>query len=111
MRNSVALEAWGARDVRSGYCSLGRGVSPPKEVLVTDLARTMWRLGLCLLLALVADSSWAQQSASARQAVPVDPIPAILEAFRSHSIVALGEGIHGNEQGHAFRLSLIRDSR
>jgi hypothetical protein len=25
--------------------------------------------------------------------------------------VALGEGFHGNEQGHAFRLALIRDSR
>jgi hypothetical protein len=26
-------------------------------------------------------------------------------------VVALGEGSHGNEQGHAFRLSLIRDPR
>jgi hypothetical protein len=44
-------------------------------------------------------------------AVPVEPIPAILDAFRSHRVVALGEGRHGNEQGHAFRLSLIRDPR
>lgn len=26
-------------------------------------------------------------------------------------VIALGEGAHGNEQGHAFRLSLIRDPR
>jgi hypothetical protein len=25
--------------------------------------------------------------------------------------VALGEGDHNNEQGHAFRLTLLRDSR
>jgi hypothetical protein len=44
-------------------------------------------------------------------AVPVEPIGAILDAFRSHFVVALGEGLHGNEQGHAFRLALIRDPR
>src|SRR5438874_6807185 len=39
-------------------------------------------------------------------------MPAIAEAFRSHRIVALGnvEG-RGNEQCHAFQLSLIRDPR
>jgi hypothetical protein len=45
------------------------------------------------------------------RAVPIDPISGILDAFRSHHIVALGEGAHGNEQGHAFRLALIRDPR
>ena len=43
--------------------------------------------------------------------IPVEPIAAILEAFQTHPIVALGEGPHGNEQGHAFRLALIRDPR
>jgi hypothetical protein len=41
-------------------------------------------------------------------ATPVEPIAEILKAFQSHPIVALGEGTHGNEQGHAFRLSLVR---
>ena len=41
---------------------------------------------------------------------PLEPITAILDAFRSHGIVAIGEA-HGNEQGHAFRLGLIRDPR
>jgi hypothetical protein len=44
-------------------------------------------------------------------AVPVDPFGAILDAFGSHSIVALGEGEHNNEQGHSFRVSLIRHPR
>jgi hypothetical protein len=42
-------------------------------------------------------------------AVPLEPVEAILEALRSHAIVALDAGDHGNEQGHAFRLSLVRD--
>jgi hypothetical protein len=44
-------------------------------------------------------------------AVRLDPVSAILDAFRTHAVVALGEGPHGNEQGHAFRLSLVRDPR
>jgi len=46
-----------------------------------------------------------------RAAEPQDPITAILRAFETHSLVALGEGSHGNEQGHALRLRLIRDPR
>ena len=46
-----------------------------------------------------------------RSATRVDPISGILDAFRSHQIVALGEGIHGNNQAHAVRLALIRDPR
>jgi hypothetical protein len=49
--------------------------------------------------------------AGRRPAVPSDAVAAIVDAFRSHPIVALGEGPHGNEQGYAFRLSLIRDRR
>ena len=51
------------------------------------------------------------QPPSRASAVPLDPIDAILEAFQSHQIVALGEGAHNNLQGHAFRLDLIRDRR
>lgn len=52
----------------------------------------------------------AEQSPPARAAQPIEPIGAIIEAFRSHSVVALGED-HGNEQGHAFRIRLLRDPR
>src|SRR5690242_17492775 len=44
-------------------------------------------------------------------AVPADPVTTILDAFSRHDLVALGEGAHRNEQGHAFRLALIRDPR
>ena len=35
----------------------------------------------------------------------------ILDAFRTHPLVALGEGQHWNLQGHAYRMSLIHDRR
>src|SRR5262245_59739652 len=46
-----------------------------------------------------------------RPAVPLDPIAAVLDAFRTHEIVALGEGRHNNQQGFAFRMALVRDPR
>lgn len=51
------------------------------------------------------------QAGPPRALTPVEPIAAILDAFQTHPIVALGEGPHGNEQGHAFRLALIRHPR
>ena len=41
---------------------------------------------------------------------PVEPIGAILDAFKTHSLVAMSDA-HGNEQNHAFRLTLVRDPR
>ena len=74
-----------------------------------------WRgLGVLLVLfsVVAAAPSCAQQSAPPRPAVAIEPINAILDAFRSHSIVALSDGTtHGDEQSHAFRLALIRDPR
>ena len=66
---------------------------------------------LSLLSAFAAAPIVAPQGAPPRPAVALEPIEAVLEAFRSHAVVALGEGAHGNLQGHDFRLSLIRDSR
>ena len=40
-----------------------------------------------------------------------DPIAGIVDAFKTHDVVALGEGNHGNEQGAAFRAKLYRDPR
>ena len=42
---------------------------------------------------------------------PRNAIDGILDAFAVYDVVALGEGPHGNEPGHSFRLSLIRDAR
>jgi len=45
-------------------------------------------------------------------AIPENPVDVVLEAFRTHPIVALGEGVsHGDETAYQFRLALIRDPR
>ena len=49
-------------------------------------------------------------SATAQAPAPVEPIAAVLEAFKTHSLVAMSDA-HGNRQSHAFRLALIRDPR
>lgn len=68
-------------------------------------------VALCSALPVFAAASiLAQETATPRPAVPIEPIAAIIDAFRTHNVVALGEP-HGNEQGHAFRLALIRDPR
>lgn len=50
----------------------------------------------------------AQSSAVPQGAVPLEPTAAILGAFRTHDVVALGDN-EGSEQGHAFRIALVRD--
>jgi hypothetical protein len=66
--------------------------------------------GFTVLLTVTAASSPAQQSSPPRPAVPLEPVPAIVDAFRSHSVVAVTAG-HGQERGYAFLLSLVRDPR
>jgi hypothetical protein len=51
------------------------------------------------------------QDVPRRPAVRVDPVSTIIDAFATYPVVALGEGAHGNVQGHAFRLALFRDPR
>src|SRR5687768_15932203 len=54
----------------------------------------------------------AQEPAPTRRAVPVEPIAAILEAFRTHEVVGLSPGeSHGDERGSAFVVSMLRDPR
>ena len=62
------------------------------------------------LLGLSAGIAAHTQSAPALPAAPRDPIAAIIEAFRTHPLVAVGDN-HGNVQVNAFRLALIRDAR
>jgi hypothetical protein len=62
---------------------------------------------VCACAAIVVS---AQTPTSPQAAVPRDPIAAIAEAFKTHQLVAVGDN-HGNVQGHAFRLALIRDPR
>src|ERR1041384_4998482 len=65
-------------------------------------------LQVAFTLALVIGSA---QPSAANPAIPLDPITAVLEAFRAHNIVALGDGAHNSEQSHTFRIALIRDPR
>ena len=66
---------------------------------------------VCLALSSqLLTSRGSAQTEVPKPAVPVEPIGAIVEAFRSNSIVALGDA-HGNQQAQAFLKSLIRDAR
>ena len=58
---------------------------------------------------IIASGAQAPQP-DAKAAVPIDPVTAIVDAFKTHQIVAIGDN-HGNNQGHAFRLALIRAPR
>jgi hypothetical protein len=68
-------------------------------------------LSIAAVMVTAAAIGGGAQSAERRPAAGIEPIAAIIEAFRSHAIVGLGEGPHNNEQGHRFRLALIRDPR
>jgi len=61
--------------------------------------RRAWS-GLVVLCACLTAAAAARQSAP-REAVPVDAITGILDAFKNHQIVALSDA-HGNAQAHAF---------
>jgi hypothetical protein len=52
----------------------------------------------------------AQQAAIRRPAVPLNPIAAIVDAFRSHALVAFSDA-HGNRELSAFTLDVVRDGR
>jgi hypothetical protein len=59
----------------------------------------------------VSSTLLTRQHTPPKPATAAEPETAIIQAFNTYSVVALGEGDHGNEQGHAFRLALLRDPR
>jgi hypothetical protein len=63
-----------------------------------------------VLFAVFAAAAAVFAQSAPRPAVPVEPVGAILDAFRTHALVALADE-HGSEQGNAFRMALIRDAR
>jgi hypothetical protein len=68
----------------------------------------------CFVAATTLVAHGADPQAQDRTRTPamrLDPTEVILDAFKTYRVVALGEGAHGNVQGHAFRLALIRDPR
>jgi hypothetical protein len=78
---------------------------------VGEALRLRLTMGALFFGTVMVASNCASQVTRPRPAMPVEPIAAILDAFETHDVVALGEGMHGNEQGHIFRLSLLRDPR
>jgi hypothetical protein len=54
--------------------------------------------------------SSAQVDSRLRPATPLDPISAILDAFVTHDVVALGD-VHHDAQLHELRMKLIEDPR
>jgi hypothetical protein len=92
----------------------GAGPAPTARPLAQMLATTHVRAKDSMYFATGSGAGaafTAQTAVPLRPAVPLEPISAILEAFRTHAVVALGEGPHNNLQSHAFRLALIRDPR
>jgi hypothetical protein len=68
-------------------------------------------LGLAVVLAAYEVLLAGGQGQIRRNAVPLEAVAAIVSAFEAHSIVALGEQGHGNQQSHDLRIRLLRDER
>ena len=63
-----------------------------------------------LAVILAIGSFAAAQSQPSRPAMPIEPISAIVQQFKSHSVVALGDN-EASVQGSEFRINLVRDPR
>jgi hypothetical protein len=71
----------------------------------------MFRKTAILVVVSLAVAPSGRPQVQAKPALPVEAIGGIVGAFRTHQLVGLSEGPHGNIEGHRFRLSLIRDPR
>jgi len=70
-------------------------------------------MGLVCLNALVLfviGSFASAQPKPSRPAMPIEPISAIVQQFKSHAVVALGDN-EASVQGSEFRIKLVRDPR
>lgn len=73
--------------------------------------RRLFILGAVLTIVGWAKFAGAQPAAPpARQAIPLEPVAAIVDALRTHSVVAVTAG-HGEARGYAFAQLLIHDPR
>ena len=90
--------------VPTNHVAIGRVYMPMKDPAVVRGAV----VGLALVLAVTVSA--AMQGTPARVVQPIEPVGAIIDAFRSYSVVGLGDD-HGNDQGHALRMRLLRDPR
>jgi hypothetical protein len=69
---------------------------------------------LLIFVAILSAPGWAPsagaQIATPKPAVPLEPVAAIVDALRTHSVVAVTAG-HGEARGYAFAQLLIHDPR
>lgn len=80
--------------------------------VATMKGNPMMRFLSLMCLTFFGATASAQVGAVLRDAVPIDPIEGLVEAFASHGVVAIDEGVgHGHEQGHAFLRALVDDPR
>jgi hypothetical protein len=106
-RASFADQPVSVHGILASGCSVRHhAVTSPEN----EMRRTTRIAGLLVAVSLLA-LVLASVTGQAPMAVPVEPVSGIIDAFRTHRIVALAEGAHNNEPAHAFRLSLIRDTR
>jgi hypothetical protein len=71
------------------------------------------KIAVCVLAVGVvfATATVPAQTTAQRVAVPLEPVTAVLDAARTHDVVALGLGRHNNLQGHAFLMRLLQNPR
>jgi hypothetical protein len=68
-------------------------------------------VSLSALAVILAVGSFAPaQPQPSRLAMPIEPISAIVQQFKSHTVVALGDN-EASVQGSEFRIKLVRDPR
>src|SRR5438477_9312668 len=63
-----------------------------------------------LAVVLALGSFTPAQPQPSRPAMPIEPISAIVQQFKSHTVVALGDN-EASVQGSEFRINLVRDPR
>src|SRR5438045_254070 len=80
-------------------------MNPTKTIAVVLLSSAV----TCVAAVLLPEPAQGQSTRVAP--APRQAVPAVLDLFEQYSIVALSEGPHNNQKGHAFRLALVRDPR
>src|SRR5947207_6861476 len=108
---------WWCRGSRVAWF-LGKRRADGGDIMATphdvDRQAQFIRLILFILGAILSIVGWARfvgaQPEPPRPAVPVEPIRAILDAFRTHRVVAVTAG-HGETRGYAFGQWLVHDPR
>src|SRR5262245_11062529 len=94
----------GTRDTRgertpTNYCPRRPAVNPAphsRTCYKTRIMRIAAAVALVLVCGPLAEVTPLAQEGRRPPALRLDPVPAIVEAFKTHEMVALSEGPHGN---------------